>query len=418
MFVLFQIGEKYGEVYLSPGDDLRIEEVGSDYKIPLRFSGKGAEINNYVSWVNSNVERIKWAKGKGLAQIDYDEFSHRFDSLKNTINSFHKNYLDSVALPKDIIAKLEYKNTVKFLEAAQEFKFYKLNNAHNERFAAKENGKEFMETKVFKEFENLPNEIPFDPTLLTDGYGDYQMLLNFYWYNKINLPVLEELLVSNVSRDLAPLMTNALIKKGDYPDEIREFLIAFDLQYWLANDGITAETDSLFTSFQRTYQNSNYLPALTKGYNEWLAVAPGKPAPEFVGYTLEGKKISIKDLKGKIIYIDVWATWCRPCVGEIPASKLLQQEFSKEEKIQFLNVSVDSKKSSWEKFMNNDKTWKGLHIIIDPDKIDSFYATYKLVAVPEYILIDQSGNIVNMKAPRPSDEKVKAEIRQLLAKAL
>ena len=83
VFAIIQIGKKYGEVYLSPGYDLLIEEVGQDYKIPLRFSGKGAQINNYVSWVNSNVESIKWANGRGLAQIDYDEFSHRFDSLKN-----------------------------------------------------------------------------------------------------------------------------------------------------------------------------------------------------------------------------------------------------------------------------------------------------------------------------------------------
>lgn len=418
MFAIIQIGKKYGEVYLSPGYDLHIKEVGQDYQIPLNFSGRGAEINNYVSWVNSNVERIKWANGKGLGEIDYDEFSHRFDSLKNTINSFHKNYIDSVTLPNDIIAKLEYKNTVKFLEAAQEFKFYKLNNALNEKWEAQKKGQEYMEAKVSKEFENLTNEIPFDPTLLTDGYGDYQMLLNFYWHNKINLPILEELLVSNVSRDLAPLMTNALIKKGDYPEEIREFLIAFDIQYWLTAYGITAETDSVFTSFQRKYQNSNYLPILTKGYNEWLAIAPGKPAPEFEGYTSEGKKVSIKDLKGKIIYIDVWATWCGPCVAEIPASKKLQQEFSNEEKIQFLNVSVDRKKSDWDKFLNDNKTWKGLHIIIEPDKIQSLYTSYKLFGVPDYILIDQSGNIVSMKAPRPSEETIKKEIRQLLAKAL
>jgi thiol-disulfide isomerase/thioredoxin len=128
--------------------------------------------------------------------------------------------------------------------------------------------------------------------------------------------------------------------------------------------------------------------------------------------------VSIKDLKGKVVYIDAWATWCAPCVEEIPASKKSQQEFAGEENIQFLNVSVDSDKSRWENFLNEDKSWGGLHIILEPEKIDSFYTTYKLFGVPGFILIDQSGNIVNMKAPRPSDEKIKVEIKKLLEKEI
>lgn len=418
VFAIIQIGKKYGEVYLSPGFDLLIREVGQEYQIPLTFSGNGAEINNYVSWVNSNVEGIKWANGRGLNELDYDEFLHRFDSLKSAITSFHKSYMDSVDLSKETISMLEYKNSIKFFEVGQEFKFYKLNNSINEKWAAQKNGREYMEAKVSKEFENLTNEVPFDPKLLTDGYGDYQVLLNYYWHNKVRLAVSEELLVSTASSDLTPLMTNSLIKKGDYPEAIREFLIAFDLKYWLAAYGITPETDSVFASFQKKYQQSSYLPALNKVYNEWLAIAPGKSAPELEGYTSEGTKVSIKDLKGKVIYIDIWATWCGPCIAEIPASKKLQQEFLHEENIQFLNVSVDSHKSDWEKFIQKDKAWKGLHIIIEPDKIQSLYTTYKLFGVPDYILIDKAGNIVNMKAPRPSDEKTKTEIRLLLAKGL
>lgn len=418
MFVTIQIGKKYGEVYLSSGYDLQIEEVGEDYQIPLKHSGVGAEINTYISWVNSNVEKIKWSNGRGLNQLDNNEFLHRFDSLKTTITNFHNDYKDSVQLTSEIISMLEYKNTIKFLEVAQEFKFYKLNNSLNEKWEAQKNGKEYLEARVSKEIENLTNNIPLDTALLTNGYGDYQMLLNFYWHNTINLPVSEQLHIAKVSRDLAPLMSNVLIKKGDYPETIREYLIALDFNYWLAAYGITTETDSVFADFKRTYQNSSYLTALNKGYNEWLAVAPGNPAPEFEGYTPDGKKVSITDLKGKVVYIDVWATWCGPCIAEIPASKKLQQEFSSNDNIQFLNVSIDRNKSEWEKFLTEDKAWKGLHLNIEPDKVQSLYTTYKLLGVPSYIIIDQSGNIVNMKAPRPSDDKVQEEIRQLLAKAL
>lgn len=109
MFVIIQIGKKYGEVYLSPGDDLVINENGEAYQIPLTFSGQGAEINNYVSWVNSTVEKIKWSNGRGTIDLEIPEFLNLFDSLKTVVNTFHKHYIDSVALPHEVVSLLEKK---------------------------------------------------------------------------------------------------------------------------------------------------------------------------------------------------------------------------------------------------------------------------------------------------------------------
>jgi thiol-disulfide isomerase/thioredoxin len=418
LFVTIQIGEKYGEVYLVPGYDITVEEVGQNYRIPLKFYGEGAEINNYVSWINSNVDKIKWANGRGVYGLDHNEFLHLFDSLKGAVGQFHRNYTDSVSLTDETISLLEAKNNIKFSAIEQEYRFYKLNNSLNERWEAQRNGQEYLQARLPKEFENLSDEIPFDTSLLPNGYTDYKLLLNFYWHNKINLAVSEEMLVSKAPAQLAPFISKAHIEKAAYPVKLREFLLAFDLEHWLNASGITTETDSLFTSFKNTYEKSAYLPALRKNYNGWLAIAPGKSAPDFEGYTTEGKKVSITDLKGKVVYIDVWATWCGPCIAEIPASKKLQQEFSSEDNLQFLNVSVDGNKSDWKKFLMDNTSWKGLHIIIEPEKVKSLYSTYKLFGVPDYILIDRSGNIVDTKAPRPSAEKTKTVIRDLLAKSL
>lgn len=414
MFVIIKIGEKFGELYLSPGDNLHIKENGADYKIPLSFSGKGSGINNYVSWVNSNVEKIKWAGGRGLYGLKPDEFFSRFDSLKHTINSFHNGYMDSVALSTEAAAMLEYKNSIKFASVEQEYKCYRFINFINEKREAYRSGKGFPEDKLAREHERITDEIPFDPALLTDGYADYQTLLNYYWHNTINLPVADDLIAKD-SGNLAPIKTDALIKKGDYPEALREALASFNLLYWLGAFGIAPETDAVFASFKRSYPESAYLPAINRRYNEWLALSPGKPAPDFIGYTPEGQKVSLKDLKGKIVYIDVWATWCAPCIAEIPASKNLQREFENNRDVQFLSVSIDTDKSDWVKFLKADPAWKGLHVVIEKDRIQSFHSSYKLSGVPEYILIDRSGNIVNIKAPRPSDEKAREEIKKLLA---
>jgi thiol-disulfide isomerase/thioredoxin len=111
----------------------------------------------------------------------------------------------------------------------------------------------------------------------------------------------------------------------------------------------------------------------------------------------------------------VWATWCAPCIAEIPSSIKLQQKLAKEGGIHFLNVSVDSRKSDWEKFLDENNSWKGTHIIIEPEKIDLLYKAYKFQGIPAYMLIDPAGNIIDVKASRPSDEKLEMKIRQLLA---
>ena len=413
MFAQIQVGERYGEVYLSPDSELTIKENGRDYKIPLTFSGKGSAINNYVSWVNSNVEAIKWANGRGIGELDFDEFSERFDSLKNTISGFHKSYLDTVSVTDEQVAALKLKNKVKLKAVEQEYGFYQLNNSLNERFAAENNGMTYIEPPVLTGIEKVISDIPFDTILLADAYLDYQILLNFHWHNKISLPT-SRLIGPNGSHTLAPLMSNSLIQQGNYPEGIREFLLAFNLHYWLSAFGITPETDSLFSGFKRRYVTSEYLPALNKNYNEWIALSPGRSAPHFEGYTPDGKKLSLENLKGKVIYMDVWATWCGPCIEEIPAAKALQQEFADEGNIQFVNVSVDADKTHWEKFLKKESQWKGFHVIIAPEMIQSFYAAYKLNGVPGYMLIDQYGNIANVKAARPSDPEISGQIKQLL----
>lgn len=412
---LIQIGKKYGEVYLAPGYALLIKENGQDYKIPLTFSGEGADVNNYISWVNSNVEKIKWASGKGLYDLDIKAFRHRFDSLKTTIDNFHEEYLDTVALADNKVSMLEYKNSIKLSAVQQEFKFYKLNDLNNRRWQAHKNGEEYLGGDVLRELTKLADDLHFDTTLLVGAYGDYAELLNFYWRNNVYLPIAGELIGSVQPEKRIPLLTSSRIKKGDWPDALRENLLAFDVMFWLGANGITPETDSIFDDFKATYPQSGCLPALNRTYDEFLALAPGKPAPEFEGLTQTGEMVSIKKLRGKVVYVDVWATWCAPCVAEIPSSIKLQRKLANEDGIRFLNVSVNTNKSDWEKFVKKNNRWTGIHIIIEPEKIDSLYKAYKLSGIPAYILIDQAGNIVDLKAMRPSDEELEMEVRKLLA---
>ena len=139
----------------------------------------------------------------------------------------------------------------------------------------------------------------------------------------------------------------------------------------------------------------------------------GKPAPQFTNFeNFKGGKTSLKDLRGKYVYIDVWATWCRPCLGEIPHLQKLEEEFHNKN-IAFVSISVDkaNKHDAWKK-MISDKKMGGIQLFANGDS--SFDKAFKINSIPRFILIDPKGNVVEAEAPRPSSPKTKALFQKLL----
>ncbi|MCC9168117.1 TlpA family protein disulfide reductase [Pontibacter harenae] len=121
--------------------------------------------------------------------------------------------------------------------------------------------------------------------------------------------------------------------------------------------------------------------------------------------------------RGKVIYVDLWASWCRPCLAEMPASQQLQQRY-KGRDVLFLYLSLDEHKESWSKalvrqkdVLSNDNSYLLL------DNFHSDFATkYDVKTIPRYLLIDKAGTVVETDAPRPGEEEVKELIDTYLAK--
>ncbi len=158
------------------------------------------------------------------------------------------------------------------------------------------------------------------------------------------------------------------------------------------------------------YIETNY----EKMHKNTVRLAKGKISPVFTNYeNFNGGTTSLTDLKGKYVYIDVWATWCAPCKAEIPYLKGLEKAFHKKN-IEFVSISVDKQSAykTWREMIKNEEL-VGVQLFADNNFESDFIKEYGINAIPRFILIDPNGNIVDADAPRPSDAKLKELFKEV-----
>lgn len=167
-----------------------------------------------------------------------------------------------------------------------------------------------------------------------------------------------------------------------------------------------ARNDEMFFG----YIESNY-----ESMHETLTrLAKGKASPVFANYeNFKGGKTSLTDLKGKYVYLDIWATWCAPCKAEIPFLKKLEKEYAGKN-IEFVSISVDKPEAyeTWKNMVAAEQLG-GVQLYADNNFESQFILDYGINAIPRFILIDPAGNIVDADVARPSDPKLKELFTEL-----
>lgn len=148
-----------------------------------------------------------------------------------------------------------------------------------------------------------------------------------------------------------------------------------------------------------------------------LAKAASKPGQQAINFTypdLDGKKVSLTDFKGKVVLVDVWATWCGPCKAEIPALKKMEEEMHNQDVV-FMSVSVDEAKDhqKWKDFVAKENL-KGVQLFASGWSEIAKY--YEIKGIPRFMVFDKKGNIVSIDAPRPSSPELKLLLESELKK--
>lgn len=347
------------------------------------------------------------------ADIDYA------DAQNSTFRGSHNQeneYLKFIPYPK----------AGSFLEGGQKVKSTIEQTFHTLLDAAKQN------RKRLSDYKNLSSEFRF----LEQNRINADLLNSFYalrWY----FPNLHKLkgdsliafnsnfsnIADSFAKKYVPITLDArLMKLEVYRDVVSRILKLKDsgsvgknevkINDWFFAKQIIHEmqTDSSSFDVQKIgrIKTSEYRNEVLRTYEKLLRFN-GTNAVDFVLTDRRGNTMKLSSLKGKIIYIDVWATWCGPCIKEQPYLDSLKERFKDYSDIAFLSLSIDRNAAAWLDYLNK-KHLTGFQYIVDLSEL----APYHVSEIPRTILIDKNFKISAMRGPMPSNREAMNIIQKML----
>jgi thiol-disulfide isomerase/thioredoxin/muramidase (phage lysozyme) len=147
-------------------------------------------------------------------------------------------------------------------------------------------------------------------------------------------------------------------------------------------------------------------------------------APDFELVNLNGEKISLQSLRGKVVVLDFWATWCQPCIRSFPGMKMAQDMYANDDNVKFLFIdtweSIPNYKEAVAKFVkeNNYDFEVLFDDVIDPTTKMNIAAIYGVTGIPAKFIIDVEGKIRYAKSgSRPEPDFVRIEMKELIEAA-
>ena len=386
-YYFYKIGRPYATVRFKKGHNVHVDIDADDFYKSRSYSGELKIENNY-SVAKSNLRSKFVGDPKDYFVVPLDEFLPKIEKTRDAV--FELLEKSNLSLEDKIIEKriIEYD----YLQSYNNYqKFY----SYHKKVKA-----------------NLPDGY-YDPVINMDTDDDeifrhsraYRNLIveNFRHSSKRELALDSTLTIIDFVKNK---ISN--IKSIDIREQFASMLIR---QMKESNPNL----DDDYKRIMSLLLTDRMKEKLTQRHKTAKESTSGAQAVEFDYENFNGGRTTLKDLSGKFLYIDVWATWCGPCIKEMPALKELVEYYAGKE-IEFVSISIDhqSDYKKWRK-MVPEKNVGGIHLYDDEGLNSSFMKAFSVGLIPRFMMIDREGKIITGHAPRPSDKEVKDFINKQLS---
>jgi thiol-disulfide isomerase/thioredoxin len=380
-FYSFATGRESSVIYLNPGDSIHVSLNTNEFDETINYIGKGAEKNNYLAkkYMESELNGPSFDTFFALGE---DEFM----TLNNQLHTSEIDLLMASQLTDEQFVEAE-KKALKydFLVNISNYKEYHI-------YLSKD-----MDFEVSPEFYNKLQGFDYNNEEDYNDYASYRKIVANHYIKSIET---EEELQSTFAA------INMIESEEIKNDLLNNFRYSFSPAH--------PELDTFYKLLMETSTDTAFEAALSAKYDIIKDLTPGNTSPSFNYPDRNGNEVSLEDLRGKYVYVDVWATWCGPCKREIPSLKELTAEF-KGKDIAFVSISIDERKD-YDKWtaMLDEKEMEGIQIFADNDWKSDFVKAYNIQGIPRFILIDKEGVIISADADRPSNPALKETLNSLL----
>lgn len=365
-------------LYLTPGDDLTVKITQSNSE--AEFSGKGEQVNTYMK---------KRLFPKGGSYIESGKnIKKDFAATKVTIDS---------------LAAIRYAELDK-LTASADFK-----TLEKARITADVINSYICYASYSRMFSDIKDEAEYKAK-----WSEFAKALTPLVNPLYKEIMAEKTLDVAVVRDVLSYFTDSSLAAWfegiTIPERTKELYACDDKVGELRREASPKVVNDVNT-FLKSVKNKDFAKELYGKMAQVGKLLPGQPAPDLALRDANGATKKLSDFTGKIIYVDLWATWCGPCIQESPAFEALGKKYANEN-IVFLPISTDNTPKVWLSYLGAHK--KELTQYYSQDK--ALKADWAIFYIPRFILIDKDFKIVDAYAPRPSSDEISVLIDATLKK--